>query len=124
MSRRVFIGTVVVALALGIALGYIRGVPDDFAQMPDPDSFDYGYRCGDGSEFTVEPSEDMQSLTIVPATSVDYLKKTVLYTVDGGAYNGGGITFAPHGTTADLSTASSAPTTCTSMNAEADTLFK
>lgn len=123
MSRRVFASTVVVATVLGILLGYYRGIPDDFVRVPGRDGFDHGYRCGDGSEFTLIPSDDLTSIIIVPATSVDYLARTELYTVDGSVYSGGGITFEPHGTLADLTTASSAPTTCTSMDPAEATLF-
>ncbi|MBP9757404.1 MAG: hypothetical protein KBD06_02280 [Candidatus Pacebacteria bacterium] len=123
MSRRLFISTVVFAIALGAIVGYIRGMPDDFVDVPDM-SIDYGYRCGDGSEFTIEPSENMLTITIVPATSVDYLVRTELALVDDLKYAGAGVTFVPNGTFAELTSASSAPTTCTSMNSKENTLFK
>lgn len=122
MKLNVFIWTVFVASILGILLGYYRGLPDDFDGIPDV--ADFGYRCGDGSEFTVEPTADMKAITLIPSTSSDYLQKTTLTLVGGDVYVGGGITFAPHGTSGDLTSASSAATTCMSMNPAGKTLFQ
>lgn len=122
MSKRVLLSTIVCAVVLGVVLGYYRGVPDDFVNAPDL-SIDYGYRCGDGSEFTVVPSEDMTTITIVPATSSDYLKEILLLRTAGDTYTSEGISFAAHDLTAELITASHGSTTCTSMNPPETTLF-
>lgn len=123
------LSVILVSVIAGVLIGYVRGLPDDFVTgeaESDRPSYDYGYRCGDGSEFTIVPSEDMTTLRIIPATSVDYLRETTLQsdTNDAGShYSGGGITFAVKGNTIELSTASTAPTTCRSMNPPQQSLF-
>ncbi len=123
MSRRLFISTVVFAIVLGTIIGYVRGMPDDFVDVP-ASAVDYGYRCGDGSEFTIVPSVDMSTIDIVPATSVEYFARTTLKLSSQGAYAGGDIVFLPNGTTAELTSGSNPSTKCTSMNPPETTLFR
>jgi hypothetical protein len=122
MSKRVLLSAIVVALVLGVTLGYYRGAPNDFVEAPDT-SVDYGYRCGDGSEFTIVPSEDMASLMIVPATSADYVPQTVLNRIATDVFEGAGVTFTAHDVSAELGTTEHGTTTCASMNPPKTTLF-
>lgn len=43
---------------------------------------EYAYRCADGTEFTMTPSDDAASLTLYPATSVERIPQTVLHLVE------------------------------------------
>jgi len=77
----------------------------------------YGYRCGDGTEFTMSPTSDMSKIRITPATSVERISKTVLYHVQsssGARYEGSGLTFFARGEKVQLST-DAFSTTCTPM---------
>jgi hypothetical protein len=127
MNKRTILAIILVAIIAGVLIGYVRGLPDDFVEAPGTDTAsidDYGYRCGDGSEFTLLPSEDMTTITLKPATSADYLRETVLQSASGGTtYAGNGVRIVVHGITLDLSTASTAPTTCTSMRPVTQSLF-
>lgn len=67
---------------------------------------EYGYRCSDGSEFTMSPSSDMSTITIIPATSAERFTKTILNKIEtpsGALYIGEGITFSAKGETLTLS---------------------
>lgn len=78
---------------------------------------EYGYRCGDGTEFTMSPTSDMSKMLITPATSVERISKTVLYHVQatsGARYEGNDLAFFAHGETVQLST-SVFTTTCNPM---------
>jgi hypothetical protein len=43
---------------------------------------EYAYRCADGTEFSMTPSEDATSITLYPATNVGRIQKTVLNFVE------------------------------------------
>lgn len=67
----------------------------------------YGYRCTDGTEFTMSPSEDMTSIHIVPAAGVERIPETILPKVasdTGVLYETDGITFYAKGETVELGT--------------------
>lgn len=51
-------------------------------ELPEPISEDmgrFGYRCADGSEFELIPTQDFASAEIIPATSADYVPRMTLY---------------------------------------------
>lgn len=76
-----------------------------------------GYRCGDGTEFSVHSTQDTKNILLVPATSVERIPKSVLSRQGDSsstAYEGGGIRFEMMGNTATLST-KDFTTTCTQM---------
>ncbi len=78
----------------------------------------YGYRCGDGTEFTMSLPEDISSIHLVPATSVERIPETILSKVaseTGARFEGDGIVFHAHGETVELST-SEFTTTCLPMS--------
>lgn len=97
-------------------------------KQPDESAFNlgiYGYRCGDGTEFTMSPTSDMQRILITPATSVERIPKAILSKVEsesGARYEGDGITFYAHGETVELST-SEFTTTCRPMQVPAEAPF-
>ncbi len=125
MSRRLLLSVVVCSVVAGALIGYVRALPDDFVDE-EMAAYDYGYRCGDGSEFTLVPSPDMEELRIIPATSVDYVRDTVLHintTEQGTIYSGGGITLRISGVSLLLTTISNGSTRCTSMLPAEDSLF-
>lgn len=77
----------------------------------------YGYRCGDGTEFTMSPTSDMSKILITPATSVERIAKTVLFHIQstsGAKYESSGLSFLAHGETVQLST-KAFTTTCKPM---------
>lgn len=115
--RTWFAIALLVAALGGLVLGYART-----NQSPDQSASEnfgeYGYRCGDGSEFTMIPTVDMMSIALVPATSVDYIRETTLVSVPserGARYEGGGVTFSAVGETVTIDTEATEPTTCTPM---------
>ncbi len=122
-----WLSVILLAVIAGVLIGYVRGIPDDFSSADaETISGDYGYRCGDGSEFTIVPSEDMTTIRIVPATSADYLKDTTLQSVTntaGSEYAGGGVSLSAHDATLVLSTLNTATTTCASMRPKEESLF-
>jgi len=68
---------------------------------------EYGYRCGDGTEFTMRPSSDMSILKIFPATSAERIPEVTLArqeSVSGSHYEGGGIVLYAKGETLTLTT--------------------
>ncbi len=126
MSKRLVLSVVLVSVIFGTLIGYTRAIPSDFSsdsEQQTADMFEYGYRCDDGSEFTVIASENMSTIEIVPATSADYLKRTTLRLGNQGAYSGGGVIFLPGDVEAELSTDSTAPTRCRSMRPQQESLF-
>lgn len=66
---------------------------------------EYGYRCDEGTEFTLWPAGDMSSVRIVPATSVERIGETILSKVPGDAarYEGDGLILLGYGETIELS---------------------
>lgn len=97
MSKRLVVSVIVCSVVAGIAIGYVRGLPDDFVENDTAvqGASEYGYRCGDGTEFTLVPSADMQTIRITPATSVDYIRESKLVRKeinDGYVYTDGTIT--------------------------------
>lgn len=43
---------------------------------------EYAYRCADGTEFSMTPSEDAASITLYPATSVERIPQVTLALVE------------------------------------------
>ncbi|GEM_PF-1654865 len=85
----------------------------------------YGYRCGDGTEFTMSPSEDMESILLIPATSVERIPETIISRTEsetGARYEGNGIVFHAHGETVALST-DEFETTCLPMTSQDEAPF-
>lgn len=67
---------------------------------------DYGYRCDDGTEFTMNPSEDGTSIEIFPATDIERIDRGVLNALDsasGVMYANEELTFFGQGETVKLS---------------------
>jgi hypothetical protein len=124
MSKRFLIVVILFSVIGGIVIGYYRGLPDDFADTPAPTPQDYGYRCGDGSEFTLVPLS-ANSVRIVPATSVDYVRETTLTRASSGApFAGGDITLRVDGAVIFLSAEGRSETPCQSMRPAAESLFQ
>jgi hypothetical protein len=79
----------------------------------------FGYRCGDGSAFTMVPSNDRSTLVISPSANAERLPSVNVTRVKGTTtpiYSGGGILFSVHGNTVVVST-SSFHTECTANDA-------
>lgn len=86
---------------------------------------EYGYRCGEGTEFTMKPANDMSKILLIPATSVERIPRVILSKVVGtttAEYMGEGITFTAHGETVRLHT-SEFDTTCHPMQAPNEAPF-
>lgn len=86
---------------------------------------EYGYRCGDGTEFTMKPANDMSRIMLIPATSVERIPQATLLKVEStttAQYTGQGITFTAHGETVQLKT-SEFETTCHPMQVPAEAPF-
>lgn len=67
----------------------------------------YGYRCGDGTEFTISFGETIDSITVIPASNLERIPEVALLKVasaTGARYEGEGIVFHAHGETVKLST--------------------
>lgn len=82
-----------------------------------PDMGAYGYRCGDGTEFTMSPVSDMSAITLIPASNVERIPRVTLSKTEsatGARYEGQGIVFHAHGEGVDLKT-STFETTCMPM---------
>ncbi len=127
MSKRLVLVTVVFSVITGIVLGYMNAVPNDFIDEPVGSDVEYGYRCADGSEFTLVPTEESGALFIVPATSSDYVQNTLLQNVPGGVYNtyvGGDVMLSVREGGIELSVSGHEPTQCTSMLPEEESLFQ
>lgn len=66
-----------------------------------------GYRCGDGTEFSVYSAYDAKNIQLVPATSVERIQKTILSRQGGSStnatYEGDGVRLEMSGNTAMLS---------------------
>lgn len=81
-------------------------VVKDFEGEVDMNKFsygEYGYRCGDGTEFTMHPNERVTEILIKPATSVERIPTLVLAKVQsetGAKYADGDYSFHAHGETA------------------------
>jgi len=85
----------------------------------------YGYRCSDGTEFSMSPASDMQSILLTPATSVERVPKTILSRVvseTGARYEGDGLVFHAHGEVVELSS-SEFVTTCAPMQVPEEAPF-
>lgn len=127
MNKHVVVTIAVVAMIAGVVFGYLRALPDDFIENTTETGFsDYGYRCGDGSEFTLVPNAHMESVRIVPATSVDYVRETELKSLTdsmGMYYEGDGILLRPTASGLLLVSAGHATTTCSSMRPADESLF-
>ena len=69
-----------------------------------PETGDYGYRCGDGTEFTMTPSSDMGSITLIPASSIERIPRLVLHSVprSPSRFEGEGYAFEGKGETVTL----------------------
>ncbi len=65
----------------------------------------YGYRCADGTEFTMTTAADLSTITLHPSTSAERIPQATLNKVksDSGArYEGGGVVFAGKGESVQL----------------------
>lgn len=85
----------------------------------------YGYRCADGTEFTMTTAPDLSTITLHPSTSAERIPQTTLNKVksDSGArYEGGGVVFAGKGETVQLIGASFS-TTCNPLPSQTDAPF-
>ncbi|MCE9643980.1 MliC family protein [Candidatus Parcubacteria bacterium] len=85
----------------------------------------YGYRCGDGTEFTMSPASDMGQILLTPATSVERIPKVILTkaaSATGARYEGDGLVFYAHGERVELSS-SEFTTTCIPMQVPAEAPF-
>ena len=79
----------------------------------------FGYRCGDGSEFTMVPSNDLSTVVVTPTMNAKQLPVVTMTKVQGTTtpiYSGGGILFAVHEGKVEVST-SSFHTECTPTDA-------
>lgn len=77
----------------------------------------YGYRCGDGTEFTVAPSPGGETIHITPTTRIERIPDAVLEKVaseSGSRYEGAGIVFHARRERAELSSVEF-KTTCLPM---------
>lgn len=77
----------------------------------------YGYRCGDGTEFTITFGETVDTITIIPASNLERIPETMLTKVtssSGARYEGGDLAFHAHGETVTL-TGEGFQTTCLPM---------
>lgn len=128
MSKKAVLLVVTISIIVGVVIGYMNAVPNDFVKTT-PDGLvieEYGYRCGDGSEFTLVPSSDMSTIDIVPATSVDYVRKTTLASTTDGTgihYRGGDISIRTSASGLMLIVTGHATTTCSSMLPANESLF-
>lgn len=80
----------------------------------------YGYRCGDGTEFTMSPAEDMSTILLTPASTIERIPEVILTeepAESGVRFAGDGITFAAVGETVTLST-DEWSTTCFPMESD------
>lgn len=97
----------ILAGLLVVVAGWLYFSNSGETQTPQEESFGvYAYRCGDGSEFYIEPSLDFSYLHIYPATSVDYVPDAILLSraSDTGArFEGSGIVLHGHGEVVQLS---------------------
>ena len=129
MNKRLVYTVIAIAIVAGLSIGYIRGLPNDFVDESEIIGgvvTDYGYRCGDGSEFTLIPSENVDTIRIVPATSADYVKESVLKAMSdatGMYFEGDGIALRPSASGLVLVSAGHATTTCSSMRPADESLF-
>lgn len=65
----------------------------------------YGYRCGEGTEFTMSPSSDMSRLLIMPVTSVERIPEMIMQKAvsqTGARYEKDGFSFHAQGETVVL----------------------
>lgn len=69
----------------------------------------YGYRCGEGTEFTISLPSDLSSILLTPASDIERVPQAVLVKEEsesGAVYKGNSLTFEAHGESVILSTAS------------------
>ncbi len=126
MSHRLVLGVIGVSVVCGLLIGYARGLPNDFVDPQSvPVTLTYGYRCADGTEFSIEPNGDFSQLRVVPATSADYVAVETLARRDAqtAVYQGASTTLAIEGSALVLAVAGHATTTCDSMRSAEDSLF-
>lgn len=82
----------------------------------------YGYRCGDGTEFSIVPNNDMSTLSVIPASSSDLVPLITIKKVDaqkGVRYEGNGIIFEGSGETVTL-TLGKTVVTCSPVVSQTD----
>ncbi len=127
MNRRALLLIAIAAVLTGLGIGYIRALPSDFVKHSDMAGMtDYGYRCGDGSEFTLVPTDGSDTVRIVPATSVDYVREANLESrtdAMGMYYEGDDIVLRPTASGLMLVSAGHGTTTCSSMQPAVESLF-
>lgn len=113
--RRFFVGRVVGLLVLlgivGIGAAFYSLNNYIYQQKQADESMynfgTYGYRCEEGTEFTMSVPEDMESILLIPARSVERISRAILSkapSATGSLYEGNGIRFHAHGETIELST--------------------
>lgn len=66
---------------------------------------EYAYRCGDGTEFSITPSEDFSTVTLYPATTVERIEQSTLNKVEsefGARYANERLVFHARGETVQM----------------------
>lgn len=114
MNKRLLITIVAIAIIAGVALGYVRGLPADIKNEP-PAQIDFGYRCGDGTEFTLYPTPLLVTLHLVPASTVDYVREQDLARQSQFVFTSEDTVLERAGDTLALAVRGHATTTCTAM---------
>lgn len=79
--------------------------------------YEYGYRCEDGTEFSLAPSLDMTLVHIIPVSKTDKIPEVILTDVEtesGVRYEGSGVALEGKGETVTL-VFNNATTTCNPM---------
>lgn len=115
MNKQLFIAIVAIAVVAGIALGVVRGLPDDFVTEQSASSTDYGYRCGDGTEFTLYPAPLLATLHLIPVSNVDYVHEQDLARQSEFVFTSDDTILVHTGDTLSLAVRGHATTTCTAM---------
>lgn len=118
---------IVVALVL-IVVGYFvvsNDMVGDQMAVNDPDSGSYNYKCDNWINFTMTPSKDLKTLTIVPTDEALDIPEVVLSKVasaSGSRYEGDDMVLNGYGETVQIGTSNSA-SNCTPITSENRTAF-
>lgn len=114
---------IVLAVALAVGAFYALNTYIYEEKQADTSAYafgDYAYRCEDGTEFTLSPSEDMTSIRIRPTTEEALIPETIISqspSDEGVLYEGNGIRFFGQGETVTLSNGEST-TVCRPLQSE------
>jgi hypothetical protein len=85
----------------------------------------YAYECENGSDFKMEPANNLMSIELIPTGNSDFQKDNTLMkvaTANGALYQGNGITFKALGEKVSLQT-SATTTTCSPKQVEGEAPF-